>query len=382
MSMVKRADFEPGEVIDLAEEIKLVSPTDTPLTTLLMGRGQVVPAKDITVTWREKQLNSTRGTLKLEGAEAGDPIISSRGSISNLCQIIEKVTQVSGTAEALNPLGIGDSFNAEVNDRLIEAKRDLEWYMLNGTKTSEADSTPRQMNGLMNMVASGNVIDAQGYTFDEDLILDGMQSMWDHGSQGEYYAFVNAGVKRLINGFSKVGNIRVNINDGTAVQHGVTIAKLDTDFGTVNLVLNRHMAANDILVVDLENVEIAELRPTFFEALPKAGDYFKGHIINESTIKLLNQYAACKILNCGQAATITLNKSTTSIAKDATEKLTATTAPAGATVTWTSKDTTKATVDDEGTVTALVNSGDVTIEAAITVDGTTVKAECVVTCTA
>ena len=55
--MVKRSDFLANEVVDLKEEIKLVSPTDTPLTTLLMGRGQVVPATDITVTWREKQLN-------------------------------------------------------------------------------------------------------------------------------------------------------------------------------------------------------------------------------------------------------------------------------------------------------------------------------------
>lgn len=99
--MVKRADFLANEVVDLTEEIKLVSPTDTPLTTMLMSRGQVVPAKDITVTWREKELNSQRGTLRLEGAEAGDVITSNRGTLSNLCQIVEKVTQVSGTARAL-----------------------------------------------------------------------------------------------------------------------------------------------------------------------------------------------------------------------------------------------------------------------------------------
>lgn len=67
-----------NEVVDLTEEIKLVSPTDTPLTTLIMSRGQVVPAKDITVTWREKELNSKRGNLKLEGSEAGEVITSSR----------------------------------------------------------------------------------------------------------------------------------------------------------------------------------------------------------------------------------------------------------------------------------------------------------------
>ena len=299
--MVKRSDFLANEVVDLKEEIKLVSPTDPPLTTLLMGRGQVVPATDITVTWREKQLNTQRGTLKKEGAEAGNPIKSTRGSLSNLCQIMEKVTQVSGTAQALNPKRIGNSFQSEVNDRLIETKRDMEWYFLNGTKTAENDSTPRQMDGIMNLINSGNVIDATDKTFSEDIILDGMQKMWDAGAQGEYYAFVNASVKRLVNSLLKDGvNVKVNIDESMAQVLGITVAKIQSDFGVINLVLNRHMATDAFLAVDLDNVEIAELRGTFYEDLPKSGDYFKGHILNESTIKLLNSHAGMKIVNIGK----------------------------------------------------------------------------------
>lgn len=379
--MVKRSDFLANEVIDLADEIKLTSPTDTPLTTLLMGRGAVVPAKDITVTWREKQLNSERGTLKLEGADAGTPIQSTRGSISNYCQIIEKVTQVSGTAQALDPKGIGNSFEVEVSDRLVETKRDLEWYYINGTKTAESDSTPRQMNGLLNLVNSNNVINAQGKTFSEDLILDGLQAMWDHGAQGEYYALVNAGVKRLINSFSKLGNIRVNIETGTEKVLGVTVVKIESDFGTINLVLDRHMPADALLALDLEQVEIAELRGTFYEDLPKSGDYFKGHILNESTIKLLNSYAAMKVVNIGKDAKVTLNKSATSIVVGANETLTATVEPTGSTVTWATSDNTKATVDSTGKVTG-VAAGSANVTASITVDGKETKATCAVTVTA
>lgn len=297
--MVKRKDFLENEVIDLSEEIKLTSPTDTPLTTLLMGRGAIVPATDITVTWRERKLNETRGTLKKEGADAGDPIKSSRGSLSNVCQIIEKVTQVSGTAEKLNPKGIGSSFNAEVADRLIETKRDLEWYFLNGVRAEENESTPRQMNGLINLVNADNVIDATaGLT--ENLMLDAMQKMWDHGSQGEYYTFVNASVKRKLNDLLKnAANIRVNITNGLSQTMGITVQKVESDFGTLNLVLDRHMDVKTMLILDLDQVQIAELRGTFFEMLPKAGDYHKGHILNESTIKLLNSYSGAKLINIG-----------------------------------------------------------------------------------
>lgn len=301
--MVKRKDFLANEVVDLREEIALTSPTDTPFTTLVMGRGMVVPAKDITVTWRERKLNEDRGTLILEGAEAGTPIKSSRGSLSNICQIIEKVTQVSGTAQALNPVGIGNSFDAEIADRLIETKRDLEWYYLNGTKTEEADSTPRQMNGIINLVNSDNVIDAtDGLT--EDMLLDALQKMWDHGAQGEYFTFVNAATKRLINKLAKAGeNVRfVKGDEGIGKAFGVTYNRFESDFGILNLVLDRHMAATSLLAVDMEQVEIAELRGTFYEDLPKTGDFQKGHIINESTIKLLNSYAGAKIINISKLA--------------------------------------------------------------------------------
>jgi len=295
--MVKRSSFLENEVVDLTEEIKLVSPTDTPLTTMLMARGQVEKATDITVTWRERELNTNRGTLKLEGADAGEVITSTRGSLNNVCQIIEKVTQVSGTARALKPKGIGDTFDAEVQDRLIETKRDLEWYFLNGVKTLESDDTPRQMAGLMNLVNANNVVTTAG-ALGENHILDALQKMWDKGAQGEYFAFVNATQKRAINAIAKAeGNVRWVMDNGSvANKYGIAVSQIVTDFGTVNLVLDRYMENNGILIVDMDEVRISELRPTFYEDLPKAGDYFKGHIINESTIKLLNSYAGAKIL--------------------------------------------------------------------------------------
>ena len=295
--MIKRSNFLENEVVDLTEEIKLVSPTDTPLTTMLMARGQVEKATDITVTWRERELNTNRGTLKVEGSEAGEVITSTRGSLSNVCQIIEKVTQVSGTARAIHPKGVSDTFDAEVQDRLIETKRDLEWYFLNGTKTMESDGTPRQMAGLMNLVNANNVITTKG-ALTENHILDALQKMWEKGAQGEYFALVNATQKRAINALAKAdGNVRWVMDNGSvANKYGGAVSQIVTDFGTVHLVLDRYMENNGILTLDMDEVRIAELRGTFYEDLPKAGDYYKGHIINESTIKLLNSYAGSKVL--------------------------------------------------------------------------------------
>lgn len=82
----------------------------------------------------------------------------------------------------------------------------------------------------------------------------------------------------------------------------------------------------------------------------------------------------------GTIPSVTLNKSTTSIVALATETLTATVVPDGATVTWTSSDEDIATVTSGGVVTG-VAKGTATITATITVDYKTYTDSCVVTIT-
>jgi phi13 family phage major tail protein len=77
---------------------------------------------------------------------------------------------------------------------------------------------------------------------------------------------------------------------------------------------------------------------------------------------------------------VDLDKSTLSVAVNATASLVATTVPAGAAVTWTSSDTDKATVAG-GVVTGKA-TGSVTITASITVGSQTYSDTCTVTVTA
>lgn len=78
---------------------------------------------------------------------------------------------------------------------------------------------------------------------------------------------------------------------------------------------------------------------------------------------------------------ISLNKSSTTIADGATETLTATTTPSGETVTWKSSNTAVATVSSGGVVTG-VDPGTAIITASITVGGQTYTDQCVVTISA
>ena len=298
--MKKYANLLQGEVLDLTSEIALISPTDTPLTTLLYSMGKTVGATDITVSWREKELHkpsSVLTNLMLEGAEAPESVHSTRRMLSNICQIMSKATSVSGTVNALNPHGVGNEFANEIADRLLELKRDMEYFFISGTKAVEDGETPRQMNGLMNLV--GHSIDVESGDLTEEILVDAMQKMWECGVSSEnIYAFCGASVKRKINKLLADNTAtRISAELGQRNPLGIMVDRLVSDFGDFNLVLNRHMPKDAILIVDLDQVEIATLRNVFFQELAKTGDYTKGQIIAENTIKLLNSKAGVKIIN-------------------------------------------------------------------------------------
>lgn len=286
--MFKYSNLLPGQVVDLKEEIALISPTDTPLSTMIMQLGRVVPATDITVTWMEKELNKLGATnLKVEGAEADQFSNSKKTQKSNLCQIMEVGTKVSGTVQALNPAGIEDAYVSEINDRMIELKVGTEHYFLNGVKAEESGATPRQMDGLMNLATQK----ASAGDLTEDLLIDGMEMMYNAGVNGDVYLFCNAKLKRAINNIAKQDASTIFLAEAGKNDYGILVQRIETDFGVINIVMNRHMKDGEMLLIDLNEVEIAELRPAFYEALPKTGDYFAGHVLQENTIKLLNSKA-------------------------------------------------------------------------------------------
>lgn len=89
---------------------------------------------------------------------------------------------------------------------------------------------------------------------------------------------------------------------------------------------------------------------------------------------------AISVVSIGGVRLISLDKTTASVTAGGTVKLTATTIPAGETVTWTSGDTSVATVAN-GTVTA-VGAGTATITASVGSGANTATATCTVTVTA
>ena len=130
----------------------------------------------------------------------------------------------------------------------------------------------------------------------------------------------------------------------------------------------------DAIVINNENQRVTS-------SYNANGEYYNNFYKVDTNILIdMNENVVVFVAGTGTAPQITLDKSTATVAEDATTSLTATVVPSGSTVTWSSSDTDTATVSS-GTVTG-VAAGKATIYATITVDGIPYTASCEVTVTA
>lgn len=287
--MIKTRNFTAHENIDLSKEIALVAPTDTPFSTLLMNKKLVETAGSVTINWREKTLDDTEDISKTEGHTPDTFTASGRAEKSNVMEIFSKAVQVSGSAQASNITGINDLFASEINDRLTELKVNIEKKMLAPSNYNDGSTEPyiRRMKSIFEQVDPANVVDINTAPTQADFKAV-VKKLWDAGlGSNEFYAFVNADFKEIIDGFY-ANQINYNMPMDT---FGFVANKVITNYGVVNVVLNRHMPVDKILVVDPAYLRLVYLRKPTFEMLAKDGDNLKGMVITECSLKVLNSKA-------------------------------------------------------------------------------------------
>lgn len=288
--MIKTNSFTIHENIDLTKEISLVYPLDTPLTTMLLSKGQYEDGLSKIVTWREKSLDTTEDISFPEGSETDTFQSSNRAEKSNVMQIFKKAVSVSGTAEASKIVGINDLLAEEINDRLAEIKVQVERAVITGEK-NDGSVTPfiRKMQGLVNFAHVDNIIKKTNFMAE---FPNAVKKLWGNGlGSNEFYCMVNAGMKDDLDEFYKE-NYMYNAPTN---EFGIVVHKINTSYGVVNVMLNRHMPEDKAVFFDPRFLRLSFLRKPFFEPLAKTGDSVKAQVITEATIKVLNEKAVVVI---------------------------------------------------------------------------------------
>ncbi|MFT8321686.1 MAG: DUF5309 family protein [Bacillus sp. (in: firmicutes)] len=277
--MFKSSNFTNAEQISLSKELAILGVQATPLTSMLMAKGNIEKALSTVYTWRAKTLDNAEDLSAVEGSDDIVFYETSRAELNNVLQIFKKGASISGTAVAMK----STQFAEEVNDRLLELKINMEKKFINGLKADGSQAPfKRQLSGLIEFADASNAVSATG-AVTEDTVKDVMRKLWNQDlAEGTVYAFVNADIKEQIDAIYKdrYGYSHVTTN------FGLLVDSINTNYGTVHFVLSKHVPADKMVVFNDAYVDLAYLRSPHFEPLAKSGDNIKGQVIAEATLKV------------------------------------------------------------------------------------------------
>lgn len=265
-------------------ELFAASPEDTPLLSSIGGLTGGEAVKSTLFEWQGYDLRDADATRqRLEGANAPSGESRARFNASNVLEIHQEAVEISYTKQAaIGQRATAGQPNVTVGSTVLPADelawqleqqfkqiaRDVEKTFITGTFSNPVtNATARKTRGIMEAITS-NVTAVAGTPLTADHVNDLLQEIWDNGGiqEGETRtAIVGSAMKRKL---TKLFIKDANYQEATRDVGGVNLQTIETDFGKLNIMLNRYAVADALTVVSLE-----ELRPTFLE-IPGKGHFF------------------------------------------------------------------------------------------------------------
>lgn len=317
---------------DVMNAIVNVDPFDTPL----LNMAPKVPVNHTTVEWLEHTLPTTSTATRWEGQAFDSGTITSPSRVTNVTSIFGAHVLVSETQQVVSPYGFTDTFMYEVMRQTRAVMRNIEISLFRASgasatgdvtaATSTATARARYFKSLQDFITTNNYhckstalggdgVTASAGTLTERGVNTLLQFIYSNGGNPNFI-FTGPAYKRQISSFdgtvSAAAATKVTLNLNVAEQQiSRSINSLLTDFGLVNVVLDRWVPQSNItstanlcdtgsldgviFALEMPKVQIGYLRPIRFKRLAEDGDRVRGMVVGELTLKVLAQKAHGKI---------------------------------------------------------------------------------------
>ncbi len=298
--------FAVGDVVLTADsELVVVSDVDESGNTIdVYSRG------DLGST--ESNANTTGDTLmivgnaQLEGFTYGaSPRFNLRINKVNYTQVFDDTAQVSKSYEETPQFGIKSLFAHQIAQKTLRQAKIYELDCLyGGTNAGTLEgsaSHPRTMGGILSPSSTATDINIQTNTtsissveLTEAHLNTEIQAIYDNGSDADPDTImVNSFNKKVISDF-QLPYRRAEFDDK---KYGSIVDTIFTDFGTMNLLLNRYMRQSDVVILPKKNFRMGALRPFHQETLANSKDIYWTDIVGEMTCCLTNEEDCAHISN-------------------------------------------------------------------------------------
>ena len=303
-----------GNREELADIIYMISPQDTPMSTLI-GRGNCLTTHP---EWQVDTLATPAKNAVHEGNQWVFTEFAPTARVGNRTQIGEKPISISRTQENTDKAGRRSELARERRKKGVELRKDMEYSIVSNQASVAGDeATPRELGGFRAWLTSNTEFGATGAdggfnqttkvvdaatngtqrAFTKDLLDDVLEKTYSSGGDPNSIV-LSPYCKRVFSGFSGIAELRSNQNQGN--QDQLTIfAGADTyvsDFGNLMVIPNRVMGtdagvARNVYVVTPDMAEVGIFDDIQEHRAAKTSDAEKRVLNVEFTLKMNNESA-------------------------------------------------------------------------------------------
>ena len=268
-----------GQILKFADgsEQMWVSGVDSLGTTLTVTRGYAG-----TTATAQVVLNNTAiellGIARLEGAESHGLGYTVRTTNHNFTQIMQREVKVSRSQNQISQYGIREEFDYQSNKAIPHLMRLIEKQVYYGFRSAGTSAAPRSFGGLSTFVTNNSITSG---TLLQSKFENALKAAYLDGGKPSK-AFVSPTNMQTIKNFYDSGTyLRVDTKEKTV---GMTIEKIITPYGPVDLIMDRWAPDATIYILDPEHVGFVTYYPFTSEPLAKTGDYQRGEVVGEFTL--------------------------------------------------------------------------------------------------
>jgi hypothetical protein len=279
-----------GDIVKIESELVLIGAitTDT-LTIAAGGRGYGGSTAAAHVTLTPMRII---GNVNVQDAAQGASRTTTHTGLFNYTQLYEDTIVVTSTSQAIKKWVEQNEMDAQLMRALKVAWIQWERTLLDGRKVAPSAGVASAMDGILVRIGT-NAYAKAGALFVEDFLLQALQDSWAAGGDPDTVA-LGAFQKRQANKFLDSQRMTTR-TDRIA---GSIVDTYTSDFGTVDIVLDRNMPTDSVLVLDRKRIGFGPLRDHALSAAPvETSTRTKKamQIIGQYTAETRNEKAHAKI---------------------------------------------------------------------------------------
>lgn len=256
-----------GNREDLAQIVADISPTDTPILTALPK----TKATAVYHEWTTGALRPAAANEKVEGDQGTIDAAVAKTRYGNRTAISNYVAGVTKTQQAVDKVGMQNAMAEEVTKGLKTIKRDQEVMICaNTAMVAGNDSTARKTAGIptwlkdnvsnvgANPTGNGTdtATDGTQRALTEDMVQTVSQSCYTNGGEPSLL-IVGPHNKKIVSSFPANQTRHVTASAKTLIN---SIDVYEDDFNKLKIVPDRFALARNAILLDVEQMKIANLR--------------------------------------------------------------------------------------------------------------------------